>query len=206
MTVNDIVLVTVVGSVYEQMIQLTRTYRCSVAGSGSDVAACQSFANKLAAEVAGLIPEYTDCLSDQYQTSYVQVQKIFPVRAALRFAVVAQAGKRNAGPGLNQTAAGITLETDKAGRSQQSKMHIGPLDGGDAFNGSVSPDLKALLTNLAQTFLLTQVVTAGVTGSYVPTIFHKPKTGVAGSWDDLTGYNVHDELRTMRRRVLGRGK
>lgn len=202
---GDIVSISVFGRVYGQRIIMTRNYQVNTATSGGDTRTqLQAIGNQYKS-VGQVVEAYLGLMPEQYQGDVVRSQVIYPVRSSFVDVQMTNTGTIDTPEALNQSAAGITLQTPKAGRSQRATIHIGPLPVDSVQSGTLTAGYVTLLNTLGARFL-TQLSTTGPGAvAMTPIIYHRNGDGPLQKSDPVTGYSVNDELRTMRRRVVGRG-
>jgi len=212
--VNDLFLLTAVGTAFAQRIMLTHGYR--VAATGADVTE-NAASLALMAGVAGgaggsnLIEQHDlACLPPQYQLDRWEAQKVYPVRYRKYTWDRVTSGTNEETAEATNLAGTITMQTRIAGRGEQGVKHIGPLPlgGGTINDGYVTPAYKAMLLVLG-TKLYTDVVHAVLGLTFKPCIIHRQldEDGhvISMSSTDIFTAVASPVIGTMSRRTVGRG-
>lgn len=206
--VGDLVQLSFRGLSFAQQIIMVRNYRMSVAPTATTTVFdfCSNLAVSL--NVGGSNSAYRSaylaCLSSSYQLQEIRVQVIKPIRYVAVTAALAVNGTRGVANAASQ-AGTITMFTEKAGRDQQSSVHIGPIASADSIAGVIVPGLNGALADLRDHLFDTLSPGAGL-GVLDPVIWHAGVPGPTISYDIIEDGTVRDTTRVMRRRTLGVGK
>ena len=206
MLLNDIVLVSLRGSVANQRILCVLTYAVKTPGTGGHSVSdeCISFAT--ACKSGGtndIMTSYLDCLQDEYTAQDVTVQCVAPVRYVSERATDASGG--TGGPGnYTNLAACLTKRCVFAGRKFVASMHIGPISNGAATDGILTNTMLAKMLVLAGKF--ENNITYIGAGVLEPVIWHRNTPGPAIDFTPINEVVTEDAARTMRRRTVGRGE
>jgi hypothetical protein len=203
--VGDIVFMAFEGQCFGQTVLFTQYYRCSGVG-GAQTSLTQDFTEMFNLINGGgpedLTTAYKDLFSNEYVLEAVRLQRIKPVRSAFnRFAINAGNGTFDGQTGTAANSVGVTFRTELAGRDQVSTKKLGPVPEEAQLSGLLTDAYKAEVKVFADAVMLDIVLLAAQV-TLIPVIFH-PTTGLA---DDFATYEIQDEVRTMSRRVVGRGE
>jgi len=203
---GDILSLSVYGRIFNQRILMVRNYQCAQSSTGADTRTQLLAIGAAYKAVGGVVEKYLACLPDQYFCDLVRAQVVYPVRSTFADTQVSLSGTVSGEKALNQSAAAITLQTAKAGRSQRATIHLGPLsDISIAEDGAVTPGYVTLMNTLGAQ-LIQNVVSSGPGAcTLTPIIYHRNGDGPLAKSDIVNAWTANDELRTMRRRVVGRG-
>jgi len=202
---GDIVQITFRSTCLGSRIMLTHYYRLNNSVSGSDKDFLTSLLNALDPDNPETPGEYyRNCLPSNTVMQEVRGQIIYPVRTAYHSFFFSLQGNWPAVATTTNTAAALTLKTNKAGRSQKATKHIGPLAPDAQTAASLSGTYSAAVGSLADS--LGQSITLGGGAICTPIIYHKNADGPANKYDVVTGRYVNPYVRVMRRRTLGLGE
>lgn len=194
-------LVTVQGKVDGQRTMTNFCYQLSaLAGAPSTDDVATEIGAKFAG-VAGMVPLLADAGPSNWSIDYLDIQCIDPVRVRKISRLVNVNGNMNAceAPGTTMC---YTRAGDLAGRKRQSTVHLPcSTDGADITAGRptlallnkiqlIANQNLLLITSLAPSFTVNPVINNGAGGANVTLI---------------TRAFAADTIRTMRRRVVGRG-
>jgi len=204
---GDLIQLTFVSRWQGQQIMLTHHYKCRTPPSGgvTTATALQAMIDAVSPLIADTLgTAYLDCLPENVVVREVSAQKIYPAREVRQSQAFSSAGTSEGTVADTGNIDGIiTLRTDKAGRSQVSNKHIGPLPGNGFANGLVGPTQQVDMETLAQ--MLIAPLTAAGGGTYDPCIYHRAGDGAAQKSDLITSFKLQDTVRVMRRRTVGLG-
>lgn len=204
---GDLVQLTFVGRWEQQVIMLTHFLKCRTPPTGSQPtsAALQDLITKVApANIGELGSCYLDCLPDNYTLRIITAQKIYPAREVLQSQAMSIVGTWPTAEALTGNNAGvITLRTDKAGRSQVSNKHIGPLPSDAMAIGNVTGAWNIKANVLGEALINPISPVAPV--AYDPIIYHKNGDGAVQKSDLIASYALQTTVRVMRRRTVGLG-
>ena len=203
--VGDVYLVTFKGRAFGQVIMLTHHYVLSVLGlASSDQAVADAILDAVKSGGAHDIETpYTDCLITDYVCEEIWAQKIHPTRLRRRQVAGTDAGASPSAE-LVTVSASLVLQTDAAGRNQQSVKKIGPLTTVVAYvSNGVFTTTQLIDLNTLGGALVANLDLIGETIVLKPCIYHGPVPFPAP--DILTAAVAMDTARTQSRRVVGRG-
>lgn len=207
--VGDQVILTAFGTWAGERIMMVRGYRITATNAGitTDLANA-TLIKYVRAGALGLDAyesDYLACLPPQYTLDFWRSQIVRPVRTVPIDFLRAAPGTHAEDTETGNQAAVITFRTAFSGRRHVSNVHIGPIPQGPLTqdNGLVTAAYKSLLDTLATNMLNSfSDLATGLT--FEPSIFHKPFGPLL--YDKITTQVVQNELRTMRRRTVGRGE
>lgn len=147
-----------------------------------------------------LRPSYMNCLGSDYSLTALTGQSIFPLRyQRLTFPQAGAPGTANPA-GTASTCAAITRKAERADRHAQGTLHV-PCVPADGFaNGRFTLGYLTLLSTLASA--LDNGLTSGGGGNWTPIIFNRQSPAASYT---VRGATAQETVRTMRRRVVGRG-
>jgi len=163
--------------------------------------------------VAGnLKPDYMDAMPQNYELVAIDYQWIVPLRYRKQTILFGDFGTNEVDAETANLAGVFTLHGERAGRRFIANKHLPGLAGADVANGILGGPQLARLTAV-KTQALANVVGGGVT--WVPVIYGRyiapyTKCGVAKPGQPqllttVTGGDVWDTVRVMRRRTVGVG-
>lgn len=201
LAVNDRVQVSIWGLCFNQRIILSHWYKVTQV-NGDPRTVTQDLLAIIAklkdGGPADIVTPYLACLATQYIPQTIRVQKITTPRSAYQSANIAAGTPEGQDATVANDSAVLTLRTDRAGRSQISNKHIGPVPDAASAAGLVTNAWRAKLAVLGVALL--SEVTFGETGSMVPVVPHPN-----GSADQLVGQIIGETSRVQRRRTVGIG-
>lgn len=207
LAMNDIVMLAFRGTCSNQRILFTQFYRVSQPASGS-ITVVQDLQGIAAAQDGTsdqpLLYNYIGCMANTYTCNAVRAQRVYPTRSVAVDVARSLAGANTQAAEATNLAAVITLRTAKAGRSQVSNKHIGPLPNGSYTLGNISTSYQTDLGDLGNS-IIAPLVTAGFS-TLTPIIYHKNGDGPAAKYDDMISMVVQTTARTERRRTLRIGE
>jgi len=201
---GDRVLVTFIGSLFEQRIMSTFCYGLSaITGVNSQSAAF----DRLHAALTGagnLVEKFRDCCAAEYSLNQVWYQVISPSRYA-KYVRTTGLGLGTFALGTYRTAnsaAVILRRGDFGNRHNVSVLHV-PIGQtvDEQTQGVIGANIETNLVILANQMKQT-VNTTTVVGSWDPVINNGPN---AGDLTPITDTLVQPTVRTMRRRNVGQG-
>lgn len=204
--INDVVQISYRGLSYSQRIINVTTWKVTASASNdTDQADLTSILAVFRdAGAAGFLDRYLDCLGAEYQLSSVRAQRIWPLRTSyVQSLGTGEVGKQATQSENPTLTAAISRITGAAGRDQISTSHIGPGPAAEMIDGLWSPAYRATVEQWAIKFL-TNVNTAAPVISLEPVVFHS--RAVNPSAQKLTAIHQFNTVRTMSRRVVGRGE
>lgn len=155
--------------------------------------------------VGALGPAFRACLAQNCTHDEVVAQCIkdtLGTRYARQVLDVGDPGDAVEDATTANVSAVITKRTSFSGRWAVGGFHM-PGIGAGFYTGGLVTDVgfKAALNALASEML--QPITTVLGGEYLPVIYHPD--GLHGGYTPLLETELQDELRTMRRRTVGRG-
>lgn len=130
----------------------------------------------------------------------VRAQIISPNRYSYYEVTPFAVGLRGASSTANIDVA-ITKRTDQSGRREVGSFYLPGIDPEDMAAGLITDAFKTdIITRMGW---LKERQTMTVSGATLaPIIYHR----LTGTASDITSYHVHDEVRVMTRRTVGRGE
>jgi hypothetical protein len=147
-----------------------------------------------------LIPRYLACISTDFTLDRIRYQVVAPTRTRFRYKDMGITGTGGAPACPPADSACITLRGDGAGRTNRRSLHLPGLPFDWVNQGKVDP---GFLTNFANLRLkLEHIYTVLTTVDLQPCIWHRTNYVQSVQIKDS---QLQDSVRTMRRRVLGRG-
>lgn len=205
--VGDIWELRVKGFVFAQQTISVFHYRVQTVPGGTDAITLSTAINTAVQAAGGVAAAMVPVLPSTYSGDQTENQRIFPKnqRTVIVSSNWAVAGTAGAADTAN-IAQVVTRRTSFAGRSQVSDIHI-PVGTVPACitAGLLTAGQKALLTAWAPQVYQNLVLLAG-TVSLTPVIYHRGVDPISFSvWDEITGFKVQTQVRTMRRRNIGIG-
>lgn len=207
LALNDIVLVAFRGTCLNQRILFTQFYRVSQPASGS-ITVVQDLQGIAAAQDGTsdqpLLYNYLGCMANNYVCNAVRVQRVYPTRSVAIDVTRSLTGANTETTDATNLAGVVTLRTAKAGRSQVSNKHIGPLPGGSFTQGNLRPSYQTDLGDLGNA-IISPLVTTGFS-TLTPIIYHRGGDGPSAKYDDMISMLVQTTVRTERRRTLRVGE
>jgi len=203
LAINDIVQVTVEGRKDGQTLLNVFHYRCTVAPStGTPAENIQAFLDQdWEVDTGRLEPLWTAVMPDDYNLRLVKGQRVSPTRSAYVEKFLVDNGDIAAFQMDTANLAWVFVkQTELAGRRGRGTTHM-LLPGYDwILNGELSAEGATERTNLVGAIDDTIVVVAG--GTYEPILYHP---GFSPNFSRITHCTIKQEIRTMRRRTVGRG-
>lgn len=194
-------LVTFKGTLDAQQIRTTWWYQLSAVTGTPTTSQVESSMNTILQAAGSLCDLYAAVAPGNYILDTVAVQCVEPtrVRGQEFLSGINGTSDDNNAPG---TAVVITLMGDLSGRSHQCTKHIPSSTGGaDIIQGFTSAAYFALLQNLANGAVLP---ITGIAPGYTASPIIRNGPGNAQVTPITTGM-ARSTVRTMRRRVVGRG-
>lgn len=144
---------------------------------------------------------YLNCLPSDYTLDFLNVQVISPIRYKKRQIASAGVGALIAAADQPVTSQVIYRSGDLGSRKDQSSLHLPGTSVAEVTNGVYDLGQTALLNALAVKCKTPYTIATG-TLTVTPVIFHR---GPTPSYSIITDAIAKTEVRTMRRRVVGRG-
>lgn len=204
---NAILLLTFKGTCYGQRIMNTFGYQVfSVTGAVQPADAFYQafFAD---ADYADFQDDYLACLPSDYTLDEAWLQYLFPFRIRKAVLEVNLPGDILA-PALVQSQASISRHAIEASRRSNGGVRLLMPEGAlYSANGLISAGHKVTLDTFAQEMDNEINITVNGTAYLLkPVIIHPGNTPGVFSATEVVATNTQDQLRTMRRRVVGRGE
>lgn len=200
--VGDIIEVIYVGNLYSQVILNTFHYEVESLGTATDYV---PFSTALAAElntgVGGLIEKFADCLATDYNFTQIRIQRIYNGRlAALGFNSDFPTGNVAEAALPPGTSVSIHRSGINAGRHNVGGIRMAAIPPSFVDEGEVSSTGRLAYEALASSF--PNVITTVAIGTIVPIILNRT---TPTSSPTIFSASVKNTIRTMSRRVVGRG-
>lgn len=197
---------TMIAALFDQVVMTVRHYRLELTGGGTDTdgpTALNEFFTEQVDGAPGLIAnDVIPCLSQDVVTIKWKMQWIKPTRYAPIIAVGTDeiGGEASASepPGV---AAAVTLRAVTTGRHSRGTIHFPGVPKTWSVTGRINAPGQAAYGNAGAAYrrVLTSVDTFKV---FNPIIYYRELPELS---QDVAGYEVQNTVRTMRRRVVGRG-
>jgi hypothetical protein len=210
---NDLFLLTLEGTCYNQRIMFTHGYRVNDDGGGAITENAASVALLAQTDVGGaadLTTDYLALLPAAYTLTRAKVQKIAPIRYRYYYTDHAYAGAHASNTQVTNLAATLTVTSRLAGRSEVANKHIGPLPYGATVEAS--GDITGAYKTLMETFgahLLGDIAGGIGTLAFRPVIIHRTLDAeghiIGYTSSDVFQQSISLPVGTMRRRTVGRG-
>ena len=201
MAIGDIVLIQFRGSINDQVTISNFHYR--VTGMPTVIPVNNELDNilqELDANAGAVYENFRLACPGNWACDFLVAQRLTTVRSVSRkLAPTNQAGARM-NRDFQQSNAVITRNTDFSGRSQVSTLHLPGISGNDAVSGETTPAYAIPLNSLASSIL--SPIAALFAPVITPVIYHR---GKVPDFDTVTAAFAQPHIRTMRRRVVGRG-
>lgn len=202
MTVNDIISLTAVGRLYSQTTMTVLHYRLTSVGSLPLFNGwASSLLTTLNTPTIGLTAFYTRCLSEDWTAGQWWIQKIHSTRlvkvAGNMSPSVGGIGESALPPGV---AASITKRAAVAGRNAVGGIRLPALPVTSNEAGYMSTAQELIMADLC--IQLQAPITTVSIGTLTPIIYNRlnPTSSL-----EVVNCTVETTLRTMKRRVVGRG-
>jgi hypothetical protein len=144
---------------------------------------------------------YLNCLPSDYTMDFLNVQVIYPVRYKRKRHISAGVGGLTEAADQPVTSQVIYRSGDLGSRRDQSSLHLPGTSVAQVDEGVYELAQTALLNALAVK-CKTAYAIATATMNVTPVIFHR---GPQPTYSIITDAIAKTEVRTMRRRVVGRG-
>lgn len=208
---NDIMLLTISGTIFQQRFMLTHTYACTaVTGVQPPLTAQGDLADKVkAGGTLDIVNPYVQCLSTNAHVDRLTTQILSSER--MRATKVPQDADGEAGSSnVTNLATGLTFVTQKSGRNQIATKHIGPLAEGTGQalidGGMLTDTYKGELEDLGVAMLSApQTNTNNVT--WTPCIVHRnPETGAIVGHTVIDNFFLRGIVSSQRTRTVGKGE
>jgi hypothetical protein len=205
--VGDLLLMTFKGACLGQRIMNTFGYRVKAITGGSidvDVLYQRFIAS---ADYVALQDGYLACLPSQYDLQETWLQVLFPARVRKLVLEVNLPGDLTTEVLQANSQASISRHTPFAHSGANGGIRVlAPQDDTYVVNGVLTNAYKILLGQLGDLMLEEINYSAGgATTDFEPVMLHRGAGG-AFTADYLVAINVQDEVRTLRRRTVGRGE
>lgn len=202
MTANDIISLTAVGRLYSQTTMTVLHYRLTSVGSLPLFNGwASSLLTYLNTPTIGLTAFYTRCLSEDWTAGQWWIQKIHSTRlvkiAGNMSPTVGGVGEAALPPGV---AASITKRAAVAGRNAVGGIRLPAIPVTSNEAGYMSTAQELLMADLC--LQLQAPLTTVSIGTLTPIIYNR--TNPTSSLE-VVNCTVETTLRTMKRRVVGRG-
>lgn len=202
---GDIVLMSFEGKCFGQTIIYTQHYRINGAGNPTTTLT-QDWLEVMSLINGGgeddLITHYKDLYSNEYTLFGVRLQRIFPIRSAFfRTAIVDGGGTFVGQTGTASGSAALTFRTEKAGRDQISNKKLGPVPEEAQLEGLLTAAYQAEVKVFGDQ-QMRELVLPVASVDMIPVVYH---AGTHAT-DDYASFEVQAEVRSMSRRVVGRGE
>ena len=161
-----------------------------------------SFINSLHAKLnatGGLIPTFLAAVSGDYLLSDVRYQFQYPTRWA---AVTKDVGEVGGGPASLPPAdsATFTLRAEQAGRRYRRSLHLPALPADWVSEGLIETGFMTNFNDLGAKLIEKINISTGLDAT--PVILHR---AAYGSSPQIADFSIVPQVRTMKRRVVGRG-
>jgi len=203
LAINDIIQVTVEGRKDGQTLLNVFHYRCTVAPStGTPADNIGAFLTQDWAVDAGRLEIlWTPVMPDDYNLRLVRGQRVAPTRSAYVEQLLIDNGDIAAFQMDTANLAWVFVkQTELAGRRGRGTTHM-LLPASDwILNGELSTEGATARQDLIEAIDDTVVVVSG--GTYEPVIYHP---AFSPNFSRITHCTIKQEIRTMRRRTVGRG-
>lgn len=163
-------------------------------------AALLSLANNLNGS-GGLLPKYADCLANNVIINQASIQLIWPTRwRRIAPDITTTTGLYDGGCDNPSVAVAISKAGDIARKGGGGTLHLPGIPTTIQENGRISADYSATIDPLEVQIAAVKTGASGQT--WQPIIYNRanPANSIA-----ITSVSTETTLRTMRRRVVGRG-
>lgn len=194
--------VQIVGEFNANITRTIRHYRASVSGSAvNGEGALDAFA--ATTQFATMLADYRACCGDDWLMTYQQLQVISPARwRRYIYSVDTGPGTLGSSAQTASTAGFIELRGDIANRHSVGGVHM-PCPGVEEYSAGKFLGAQLDRYGTLAAGLILQIATAAPAVTWTPVVFNRaiPANSVV-----VTDGQAQDTVRTMRRRVLGRGE
>lgn len=199
--IGDKILITFSGSLFAQRILNTFWYQVSALTGTPNTTSFGTALNTAITGAATLKTAFLDCCPDNYNLDQTWIQFIDPVRVVKSVFNDNLPGTWGADTDTANVAGVITRRGNLAGRKRVGSLHV-PIssDPTAITDGILVPGLLARMATLASELPIALGV--GSLGQVNPILRNGPLTTDVTLIDSAF---THNEVRTMRRRTLGRG-
>jgi hypothetical protein len=203
LSVNDIVQVTIGGLKDQQTVMNTVHFQCTTAAStGTPAENMASLLDHLWDNATGIwFDPWLALMPDDYTLQTVRAQRVAPTRSAYIEQLVVAAGTAvNVAAETANLTWVLVKQSELAGRRGKGTMHILLASPEHYTNGLLN--VNGATPRLTWASLIDDQVTVTAGGVYVPVIFHP---NFSPNFSRITHATIKQEVRTMRRRTVGRG-
>lgn len=203
LAVSDIIQITAFGLKDLQNVLNTWHFRCITAPStGTEAANLFDLADHLFDDPGGVyFDEFLACMPDDYTLQSVRAQRVAPTRTAYAEALVVTAGTNVQIPIDSANLTWVLIkQSAMPGRRGKGTQHLLLPSHEWMTNGLLNANGGAVRTAYAN--LLSAVQSPPFGGVYQPVIYHP---NFSPNFSDITHVTIKQEIRTMRRRTVGRG-
>jgi len=203
LAVSDIVRITVGGEKDGQSILNIFDFQVTTAPStGSPAENIEALLLHLWDNTAGIWhAAWMEVMPDDYLLRFVRGQRIAPTRSAYVEKLIVATGAINSDQMQTANLAWVFVkQTELAGRRGRGNTHMLLPASTWMLNGFLDTNGAAERASLVS--LIDDQVTVAAGGVYVPVIFHP---NFSPNFSRITHATIKQEIRTMRRRTVGRG-
>lgn len=205
LAVFDIITVKIVGKLAGQTIIYDFAYEVqSIVGPTiPEDSAVQNFVTAWPIEAGSPFIKIMSAACPQYTCDYVQAQKVFPARRPYFREAIGTPGIFAGTSAAPSDAGVITKRIDPPRRGGVGHLHITGLDVAGLETGRWNDDVLEALDQIGQSLDdLVALDQGGTVVTWSPVVLRRDDPILS---PDIIGYSVAPEVRTMRRRVVGRG-
>jgi len=203
LAVSDVVQVTIGGLQDQQTILNILHFQVTTAPStGTPAENMNALLTHLWDDPAGIyFAPWLAIMPDSYTLQTVRAQRVAPTRSAYVEQLVVTAGTAaNIAAETPNLTWGLVKQSELAGRRGKGTMHILMASHEHYTNGFLNNNGAAERSAWAN--LIDDQVTVAAGGVYIPVIYHP---GFSPNFSRITHATIKQEVRTMRRRTVGRG-
>lgn len=205
MSVDDLIQVSIFGTLFGQRILSVLHYRVSVAPAGpSAELELQDLVNTIASRPAGeVVDEYIQAAAPEYSMDYIRCQKVKPVRTIWQSSIVGLAGEQTGAAKTANSAASLEKQSTHIGHKGIGRLQFAPVPSAQMNNGFLDPAyVSGEMTALGDSMINTISGTAYAAGRFKPCL---PAGGADHSYDLFDVFPMNT-VRTMHRRTLYLGE
>jgi len=203
-SVGDTWLVTLRGSVFNQLILNTFYYRVAYLATPGTTNAKQGVLQGYLNTVGGFIDKFLAALPSDYNLDRLDIQKVGPYRTITLNQTFASNGLNGFNVGQANTAMSIERRGELARRFDVGRVQLVGSDDTSWINqGVLQAAAKTACANFGAQMVAAQG-TLGSTDTFIP-VLSRISGGTRINTDILL-YEVQTTARTMRRRTVGVGK
>lgn len=203
LVLNDVIQVSIFGSLFSQRIITNLHYIVNVAAGGSTEDQLKQIATDWTGgtgSVPGILTHMLDCQGVEYNCDFVRAQRIFPTRTIYMQSNANDPGTHADPCTAPNIAASLLKRTATAGRKGVGRVQLAGIPQTAYVDGMITPVFSAAKLNVWCNDLLASYTTSVIIMTLVPGLYNP--TGTGTHFSPLLQVIPEDTVRTMHRRTV----